>query len=696
MERIRLHKHLLVISLVVAAALVSTTCDNPVDLLEEVQVEVMKANDRYLEVVSVQALSKLLDQTVSPSSWIDVVFDRSIDPAVLISNVEVKTSSGDLATLVFDEGAPINTLRFRPSPYYLNNTDYEMTITNAVAQDGRILLDPITWGFRTGIAPAGYLSLATKDVGAQAGWARTTTVATTISVNAITDEYILANSSAELDLPSVESDSRWTSKLTTLTPDHDLVSTTQGTRTVYARFRQFVSSSYVYSEIISATITFDSVPPAINAGADFYANSYKTLTPAVTETNPHSYAWTTDSGTYVVYGSAASKDTTVNVSPSSDGEKTLRLTVVDKAGNQGFDTVKMTWDKTVPVVNAGADVFTNGIINRTGLVTELNQQSYAWSVISGTALTISSPASLSTDISSTSDGQRTIRLTVTDKAGNTGYDDLIYTKDTVLPVVNIGADVFTNTSRTLTSTVTEPNIQSFNWTVASGNSVTFGTATASTTTASTTDDGARTIRLTVADKAGNSGYDDLIFTWDSTPPLAPSVSVSETPTLDTAPDWNWTTGGGGGGAYYRYQMDSQTGTWINTTATTYTPGSSLSDGLHTLYVQQKDATYEYYSTSGSRQVRITPVIPYDGQSSVSLTPTLRWRGVIGATAYALQFYNSSTRVWSNFVTGLASTSYTITTALPTMTTIVWRVAASAKIGVTYIPSTSGASFITAK
>ena len=118
-----------------------------------------------------------------------------------------------------------------------------------------------------------------------------------------------------------------------------------------------------------------------------------------------------------------------------------------------------------------------------------------------------------------------ISVTGTDLAGNTSTDadptneaaKEIYT-DTVAPIVNAGSDAGDAGEQfTQVGSATDPagsGIASYAWTKFSGPyTVTFGTATASTTTVSAAGAGYYTIRLTVTDTAGNSAYDDATFTW---------------------------------------------------------------------------------------------------------------------------------------------------------------------------------------
>lgn len=81
-------------------AFLAGTCDNPVDLLGEVEVKVMKANDRYLEVESIRALSVLSDQSVSPGTLIEIHFDRPFDADTVLSALSIKRQEDRMQLLL--------------------------------------------------------------------------------------------------------------------------------------------------------------------------------------------------------------------------------------------------------------------------------------------------------------------------------------------------------------------------------------------------------------------------------------------------------------------------------------------------------------------------------------------------------------------------------------------------------------------
>ena len=83
------------------------------------------------------------------------------------------------------------------------------------------------------------------------------------------------------------------------------------------------------------------------------------------------------------------------------------------------------------------------------------------------------------------------------------------------------------------------------------------------------------------------------FSIDTTPTGAPVVSVT-TPTNDTTPTWSWSAVDGAVGYSYSWYG----GNWTETTSTSFTPTTALSEGLHTLYVRAKDDS-DNWSESGS-------------------------------------------------------------------------------------------------
>ena len=173
------------------------------------------------------------------------------------------------------------------------------------------------------------------------------------------------------------------------------------------------------------------------------------------------------------------------------------------------------------------------------------------------------------------------------------------------------------------------------------------------------------------DNAGNreaepSGNGDDSTVYDTIPPGAPTVSGA-TPTYDTTPAWSWSSGAGGNGTY-RYKLDNSnlSSGATQTTTTSYTPGSALSEGSHTLYVQERDAVGNW-SSSGSHTIVIditapgAPVITTDGGNGpgndyTSTDSSITLNGTCAADTVAI-YVNGSTNGVAH-TPGETSWSYT--------------------------------------
>jgi len=202
-------------------------------------------------------------------------------------------------------------------------------------------------------------------------------------------------------------------------------------------------------------------------------------------------------------------------------------------------------------------------------------------------------------------------------------------------------------------------------------------------------DGTYTVGVQEKDEAGNLSSMTLKSISVNGVPNPPVFTGPDTVTLSQTPTWSWQSGGFGIGVF-RYYWN---GSWsADTTATSYTP-STLADGTYTLEVKEKDANGDWSSTS-SRTVVVTSVIPYDGQTYVStFNLTLKWRGIAVGYTYTIQIYDNSSSSWIS----LGSTTNTYYPVDFTSNTLYcWRVKAT-KVGtVTYIPSETGAKFWTGK
>ncbi|MBP9706857.1 MAG: Ig-like domain repeat protein [Oligoflexales bacterium] len=203
-------------------------------------------------------------------------------------------------------------------------------------------------------------------------------------------------------------------------------------------------------------------------------------------------------------------------------------------------------DGVLPTVNVGADLLVNSASTISPIATDNYElSSYSWTQISGDGdLQFSDPTESESEVSADEDGEYTLRFTAYDLAGNANYDELNFIWDTTEPLVNLGADVTTNSSHTTNSTTSDLNgIETFTWSKISGpGNINFTAATSANTSISADTDGTYVIRLTIVDSAGNSAFDEINFIWDTTPPEAPPALQIQAASFRNNLEWNLSSG----------------------------------------------------------------------------------------------------------------------------------------------------------
>ncbi|MEI9942582.1 MAG: carbohydrate-binding protein, partial [Chitinophagaceae bacterium] len=214
--------------------------------------------------------------------------------------------------------------------------------------------------------------------------------------------------------------------------------TTAGART----FRLTVTDNEGATATNDVIITVNAPgPPTANAGTNKVVTlptSQTTLTGSGTANNGGGsitgYAWTQVGGTAATIVNASSATTNIT-GLTTAGTRTFRLTVTDNLGATGTSDVTVSVNTpAAPTANAGsAQIITlptsqatltgSGTANNGGSIT-----GYAWTQVGGTAATIVSASSATTNITGlTTTGVRTFRLTVTDNNGSTGTSDVTVT-----------------------------------------------------------------------------------------------------------------------------------------------------------------------------------------------------------------------------------------------------------------------------
>jgi len=122
-------------------------------------------------------------------------------------------------------------------------------------------------------------------------------------------------------------------------------------------------------------------------------------------------------------------------------------------------------------------------------------------------------------------------------------------------------------------------------------------------------DGGHTFAVRSSVPAGDPEPTPAAYAWIiDTIGSNPSAVNGTSPTNMARPVWTWTTGGGSG--RFRYKLDSSdltTGA-TETMATSYMPALALTDGVHTLYVQERDNAGNW-SASSSKAILVDLTAP---------------------------------------------------------------------------------------
>jgi photosystem II stability/assembly factor-like uncharacterized protein len=118
-------------------------------------------------------------------------------------------------------------------------------------------------------------------------------------------------------------------------------------------------------------------------------------------------------------------------------------------------------------------------------------------------------------------------------------------------------------------------------------------------------EGAHTLYVQIQDSAGNwskSGAQSIAI--DLTPPAAPKISTMAAKTTNTKPTWTWKSDENGEAKFYRYRVDdADMTTAVLTTDSAYSPSNPLSEGTHSIYVQERDSAGNW-SAKGTLAITI--------------------------------------------------------------------------------------------
>jgi len=133
---------------------------------------------------------------------------------------------------------------------------------------------------------------------------------------------------------------------------------------------------------------------------------------------------------------------------------------------------------------------------------------------------------------------------------------------------------------------------------------------------STGGNGPKTVWVEFKDQFGNvqTMHASDSTTYDTSPLVDSVAAISN----DITPTWTWSSTGGIGLFRYKLDDDNLSIGATPTAGTSYTPSFELSDGLHTLYVQEQGIEDGWWSFSGEFEIEIDSGLPCS-EASVPLS-----------------------------------------------------------------------------
>ncbi len=234
-------------------------------------------------------------------------------------------------------------------------------------------------------------------------------------------------------------------------------------------------------------------------------------------TGASSWEWSQISGPgSISFQNLFEANTTVRA--DKDGVYLIRLTVRNEQGQTAFNEMTLQWDTEAPTVLISQEVRAFQSLILDGKVGS-DTAKLEWSQVSGPGnIVFETKDAKSTRVTAPVDGTYTLRLTAADDLGNQRFAEMQLIWDSVAPTVSVGQDIITN-QEVLVNAMSVDAV-SFAWSKISGpGAITFSSATAEDTSVKASVDGNYVLRLTITKASGATAFDDLILTWDTTPPL---------------------------------------------------------------------------------------------------------------------------------------------------------------------------------
>ena len=145
------------------AAILLSTCSNPINLLATLETEVKIANNKFLVVKDFTPDNSADD--VNPGASVSVQFDRAVDMTTVSDSTVTVTPVAGIDHLEDSFNSSTNTLSIDAYPLYADTTDYTVAVTKGVrGTDGSEVQNELAWSYTTGTYPSGNVKIKVGTV----------------------------------------------------------------------------------------------------------------------------------------------------------------------------------------------------------------------------------------------------------------------------------------------------------------------------------------------------------------------------------------------------------------------------------------------------------------------------------------------------------------------------------------------------
>ncbi|MFZ4521592.1 MAG: hypothetical protein ACOYNC_07795, partial [Bacteroidales bacterium] len=455
----------------------------------------------------------------------------------------------------------------------------------------------------------------------------------------------------------------------TVTTPSSPTSTFTGTAGSTYTLRWTISNSPCTASTDDVVITFNRNPTAAAAGNDQTDAATCGLTQVTLAANTPSVgtgAWSIVSGTGGTVTTPSSPTSTFTGTAGST--YTLRWTISNSPCTASTDDVVITFNRNPTAAAAGNDQTDAATCGLTQVTLAANTPSVgtgAWSIVSGTGGTVTTPSSPTSTFTGTAGSTYTLRWTISNSPCTASTDDVVITfnrNPTAAAAGNDQTDAATCGLTQVTLAANTPSVGTGAWSIVSGTGGTVTTPSSPTSTFTGTAGSTYTLRWTISNSPCTASTDDVVITFNRNPTAAAAGNdqtdaatcgltqvtlAANTPSVGTGA---WSIVSGTGGTVTT--PSSPTSTFTGTAGSTYTLRWTISNSPCTASTDDVVVTFNKTSVGGTASAASTSICSGIGTTvSVSgYTGTIQWQ----------QSANGSTG-WDNVTGGSGGTAATYTT-----------------------------------